>query len=348
MMSWMDWIGQLELREPWLLLSALIAVPIFLISRRATSKLGFSSLRLLPEHSHTWRTRLLWVPDALIAVAAIAFAVALAGPRIPDQEITVSREGIAIMMVIDTSGSMQALDLSPQTLDRTRLQVARDVFTAFVTGDDALSGRPNDAIGLVTFAQAADSRVPLTLDHDLLAELASAIDIADEEESSRTAIGDGLNLATVRLKRSKAASKVIILLTDGRANAGEPPEKAAENARSKGIKVYTIGVGTKSPQAPVRVKDRSGRERIQTMRNEPLDEEMLKRIADTTQGEYFRATDAASLAQIYAQIDRLERTELDEARLVEYSEHFEGFVSAGLLLAIAGWLLSGTAFRRLP
>jgi len=337
----------IELQRPSLLLVALAALPVFYWSQHTAGRVLFSSFRLLPAAT-SWRARLAWLPDALVALATVAFAVAMAGPRTPDSSSRIKREGIAIMMVVDTSGSMRALDLSEGDDERTRLEAVKDVFRDFVLGGEGLPGRADDAVGVVSFARYADTRAPLTLDHDNLANVARSLEIVTDRSEDGTAIGDGLALAVERLRRSDASSRVAILLTDGVNNAGdEDPLAAAELARAKGVKVYTVGAGTNG-MAPVRATNPfTGREELRPVPVE-IDEQTLREIADKTGGVYFRATDADALRNVYAQIDELERTELEEDRYREYNELFPWAVALGLALAALGWLLAGTVFRRLP
>ncbi|ACY13161.1 VWA domain-containing protein [Haliangium ochraceum] len=341
-------LGEIEFREPWLLVLGLLAVPVFLWARRSPGRVLFSSLSLVPARITSWRVRLAWLPDLALALAVLGLSVAAAGPRVAVGENTIRREGIAIMMVVDTSGSMRALDLADGGLDQTRLEVVKDVFRAFVAGEDGLDGRSNDTIGLVSFAGFADTRCPLTLNHGSLLTILDDLEIVRERAEDGTAIGDGLGLAVERLRESEASSRVIILLTDGVNNAGiETPLEAAELASRLGIKVYTIGAGTDGV-APVRVTNPlTGAEELRPMPVE-IDEATLEAIAEHTGGRYFRATDGDGLRQVYEQIDRLERTEISERRLREYREFFQVPLALGMLLAALGWLLRATVFRRLP
>lgn len=253
------------------------------------------------------------------------------------------------MMVVDLSSSMNARDLVKDDVSVNRLDVVKDVFVGFVLGDqDAVTtGRPDDLIGLVTFAGYADSVCPLTLDHGNLASIVKDLQIVSVRSEDGTAIGDGLGLAVERLRRSKAKSRVAILLTDGVNNAGViPPVKAAELASEHGIKVYCIGAGTNGI-APIPDRDLFGRVSL-ARTTVTIDEETLKQVSAKTGGRYFRAVDRERLADIYAEIDNLERTEVTEIRYLRYTEHFPYFVSAGLgLLALAA-LLNSSVFRRLP
>lgn len=337
----------LEFREPILLLLVLAAVPVFLLARRAPGRVLFSSLELLPRTASGWRSRLAWLPDALLALALVAMVVALAGPRIGERVSRVQREGIAIAMVVDTSGSMRALDLSTPDRERTRLQAVQDVFESFVLGGGDLPGRPDDAIGLIRFAGFADTAAPLTLDHENLVAVARNLDITMQRSEDGTAIGDALGLAVERLRESAAASRIAVLLTDGVNNAGvESPLAAAELARSQGVKVYSIGAGS-TGIAPVRIPDGRGGTVLRSMPVE-IDEATLKGVADRTGGRYFRADDAAALEAVYAEIDRLERTRISEDRSRQYEELFALPLLVALALAALGWLGRGAVFARVP
>jgi Ca-activated chloride channel family protein len=342
-------LEHIEFREPWFLLLGVLALPVFFLARRSPGRVVFSSLALLPARGASWRTRLAWLPDAGLALAALCMSVALAGPRAARGESHIRREGIAIMMAMDISGSMRALDLSDEDEEKTRLDAVKEVFRSFVAGaGNELPGRPDDAIGLVSFAGFADTRCPLTLNHASLLEIADQLEIVTERSEDGTAIGDGLGLAVERLREAKARSRVIILLTDGVNNAGvEPPLQAAELAKSLGIKVYTIGAGTDGI-APVRVPDPLSGEMVLRPMPVEIDEETLRAIAERTGGRYFRAQDAAGLREVYQQIDRLERTEISERRLREYDEHYRLVLAAALLAAALSWLARSTLFRRLP
>jgi len=274
--------------------------------------------------------------------------VALARPRTPQHETKISRDGIAIMMVVDLSSSMNARDMVKEDQSIDRLDVVKKVFADFVLGDQNVAqGRPDDLVGIVTFARYADSICPLTLDHINLVNMAEELRIVTRRAEDGTALGDGLGLAVERLRRSKARSRVAILLTDGVSNAGViAPEKAARLAAEHDIKVYCIGVGTQGV-APVPAVDMFGR---QTLMPQPvrIDEKTLRQIADKTGGRYFRAVDRDALSGIYSEIDKLERTEVTEVKYLEYTEHYYRFVIPALCLVAAAFVLNGSVFRRLP
>ncbi|HEX3474497.1 MAG TPA: VWA domain-containing protein [Kofleriaceae bacterium] len=343
---WLYSAFHVEPTHPWLILLALLAIPAYAVSRRSAGRVVFSSLRALPLGGQTWRTRLAWLPDALIAVAVIALAIALTGPRAGDQSARVRRDGIAIMMAVDVSGSMQALDLSERGRELTRLDAVLQTFERFVLGGDKLAGRPDDAIGLVAFASYAETRSPLTLDHGNLITAARQVTFARDEES-HTAIGAGLELAVQRLAEFKARSKVAILLTDGESNIHDIDEDTAiDDAVKAGVKVYTIGAGT-TGVAPIRFRHPDGSSELRQF-EVSIDEALLRRIADRTHGQYFRATDHGGLVKIYEAIDKLERTTLEDQQFTEYRQFYAGFVIAAMLLVLGAFALRGTVLRRLP
>lgn len=343
---WIYGLFDVEPTYPWLIAVALLAIPAYVLSRMSAGRVVFSSLRALPLGGETWRTRLAWLPDALSAAAVVALAIALTGPRAGDQSARVRRDGIAIMMAVDVSGSMRALDLSERSRELTRLDAVKQAFERFVLGGDKLAGRSDDAIGLVAFASYAETRSPLTLDHGNLATAARELAFAREEEAG-TAVGAGLELAVQRLGEFKARSKVAILLTDGESNVHEIDEDAAiDDAIKAGVKVYTIGAGTVGV-APIRVPRPDGSSELMQTRVS-IDETLLRKIADKTHGRYFRATDHDGLMRIYEEIDKLERTALEEARFTEYRLYYGRFVVAAMALVIAAFLLRGTLLRRLP
>jgi Ca-activated chloride channel family protein len=346
---WLYGLFHVEPTHPWLILLALLAIPAYAVSRRSAGRVVFSSLRALPLGGQTWRTRLAWLPDALIAAAVIVLAIALTGPRAGDQSARVRRDGIAIMMAVDVSGSMRALDLdigSAQRHELTRLDAVMQTFERFVLGGDKLRGRPDDAIGLVAFASYAETRSPLTLDHGNLITAARQVTFAGQGEDN-TAIGAGLELAVQRLTEFKARSKVAILLTDGESNIHDIDEDTAiDDAVKAGVKVYTIGAGT-TGVAPIRIPLPDGGSELRQMRVS-IDEALLRRIADRTHGQYFRATDHVGLVKIYEAIDKLERTTLEDQQFTEYRQFYAGFVIAAMLLVLGAFALRGTVLRRLP
>jgi len=339
-----------EFRDLLFLPVALLAPFVFFLATRSASAMRYSSLRIPDRAPRSLRVRLAKLPALLIALAIVSLAVALAGPRTPDAETKVSREGIAIMMVVDHSSSMNARDLVKDDTSVDRLAVVKDVFRQFILGDESqsTSGRPDDTIGLIAFARYADSVCPLTLDHGNLVTICDDLEIVNRRDEDGTAIGDALGLAVERLRNSKAKSRIVILLTDGVNNIGYiDPLQAAELAASLDIKVYCIGAGTVGLAPYPSVDPFTGRPTLQATYVE-IDEETLREIAEKTHGRYFRATDKEGLAEIYSEIDRLERTKVTEIRYLQYTEHYISFVVVGLGLIAAAAVSGETVFRSLP
>ncbi len=313
--------------SPWYFL-ALLVVPVIawrLFAPKHRSAVRFSSLKLAKQIRPTLRQRLIWLPSALTLAAIVFLVLGLARPREGREQTIAESEGIAIEMVVDRSGSMQAMDFQVNGEHVDRLTAIKKVAGDFVTGDQELDGRFSDLVGLITFAGYADGETPLTLDHSFLVSQLNSARIVTNRSEDGTAIGDAISLAVEKLnaldarQKQKVKSKVIILLTDGENNAGQlEPIQAAELAQTMGIKVYTIGVGTKG-QAPVPVTDALGRKSLQWMQVN-IDEATLEKVASITGGKYFRATDTDSLANIYAEIDQLEKTNVEAQHFVDYRE----------------------------
>jgi len=334
-----------ELRDPLFLLVGLAAPLVYALAARLPAAVTYSSLGLVDSAPRSWRTRAARLPAWLLAAAVLVLAVALAGPRTGNATSRVRREGIAIAMVVDRSGSMQARDFVRGNTSVSRLDVVKEVFHRFVAEEGG--GRPDDLIGLVAFARYADGLCPLTLDHGNLLSILADVDIASERSEDGTAIGEGLALAVERLRGVEVSSKVVILLTDGVNNAGDiEPLQAADLAAQHGIRVYAIGAGS-SGLAPVPVRLPGGRIALRQAFVE-MDEATLRQIADRTGGRYFHAADANGLAEVVQEIDRLERSEVTETRYLTYEYHYAGFVGAALIAIASAALLSGTLLRRLP
>ena len=338
----------LEFREPLFLLFGLLALPLFFVMQRRGGRIRFSGFDVWPVKSAGFRAKTSFVPALLLALSFAAFAVTLAGPRVPGGVVRQHREGISMMLAIDKSGSMAALDMSKNDKEQDRLDALKDVLGEFIKGNGKLKGRYDDAIGIVSFASFPDSDCPLTLDHVTLMQLIGDLSIVTDREESGTAIGDALGLAAERLRESKSASKVIILLTDGVNNTGyEDPIEAARMAAQFGIKVYTIGIGTNG-FAPVRLTDPFTGRRVMRQMPVELDEAVLKEIADMTGGMYFRATDRDGLEAIYEKIDALEKTKISEDRATHYDEKYAYSLITALILAFLGLSLRMTYYRRMP
>ncbi|EAQ78581.1 vWA domain-containing protein [Blastopirellula marina] len=313
--------------SPWYLL-LLLVVPLsawWLFAPRRRSAIRFSSVQLAGQLAPTLRQRLMWLPGALTLTAMVLLIIALARPREGREQAIVENDGIAIEMVVDRSGSMQAMDFQLGDEHVDRLTAIKKVAGDFVTGGDNLDGRLSDLVGLITFAGYADGVTPPTLDHAFLVSQLNHSQIVTNRSEDGTAIGDAISLAVEKLnaldarRKEKIQSKIIILLTDGENNAGDlEPIQAAELAQTMGIKVYTIGVGTKG-RAPMPVTDMFGRQSMQWM-SVNIDEETLQKVASITGGKYFRATDTDSLAKIYGEIDQLEKTKVETQHFVDYRE----------------------------
>lgn len=328
--------------------------------RRAS--VGLPTLAIVRRLRGGWAVRLAWLPALLRAAGLAVLLLAAARPRIPDATTRVRTEGISVMLVLDRSGSMRALDFHEGSFDRyedlrTRLDVVLEVARDFVVGDEetggGLPGRPDDLVGVVSFATTADALVPLTLDHAYLARAIRDVTVSPDERDQATAIGDAIALGVERLQQADRerrrrqgegvpdepfpvargvddgdatadedrTSRVMILLTDGESNAGDiEPLVAAEMAAAFGIRIYTIGIGSGRSVVPVLGTDPfRGGPRI-VRQQLPLDVETLRAIADRTGGRSFLATDPDALRDVYATIDELERTELDEQTFVDWRE----------------------------
>lgn len=322
----------------WLALLVLVPPVIWWFARRlgrGDARLHLPGAAQLPFAGGTLWTRVERLVPWLRGLALALMIVALARPQTGDRRETVSSLGVDIVVALDMSGSMACQD-EPSV---ARLAVAKRSIAEFV------AGRPSDRIGLVAFASVATTRCPITLDQEMLRSYVDQIDYAPPGEDG-TAIGMGLATAVNRLQTSKAKSRVVVLVTDGRNNAGQiGPEAAAEAARALGAKVYTIGVGSEGDvRCPVNT---AMGVRYVTSRQD-LDEALLGAIARSTGGRYFRATDAAGMREAFAAIDALEKTEAETKIRVVYSEQFaRALFPAGLLLLVELVLTLGR-LRRIP
>jgi Ca-activated chloride channel homolog len=271
--------------------------------------------------------------------SAVLISLALSRPVSPTADAPVEAEGIDIVLAIDSSTSMLAEDFVYAGRRQSRIDVVKDVVREFV------KARQHDRLAIVTFAARAYTIAPLTLDYGWLLDNLERIKSGMVEDG--TAIGSGIASSLNRLKNSKAKSKVVILLTDGRNNTGKiSPLTAAEAAKALKIKIYTIGAGSKGP-VPYPVKDLWGNKVYQRVQID-LDEDSLTKIADTTGARYFRAADTESLRRIYAEIDRMEKTIIKDKGFQEYNELFPIFLIPGLLLLFIEMVLSNTVLRQLP
>ena len=331
-------IKNLEFVNPELLLLLLlipaIAVWFFVKKKDQHVSIKMSNLESIANISTIRSTLRRYLP-LLRALALAALVIALARPRQTLKEEDIKAEGIDICLVMDLSSSMLAQDFKPD-----RLEVSKRVASDFV------SKREHDRIGLSVFSGEAFTQCPLTTDHRVVKEFLAGLRCGMLEDG--TAIGMGLATAVNRLKESESKSKVVILLTDGVNNAGYiKPITASEIAREFEVKVYTIGVGS-TGDALTPVSRRSDGKYIFGLARVEIDEELLAEIATMTGGKYFRATSAESLERIYAEIDQLEKTEIEVTTLKRYSEGFHHFALWGLILLVIELFLRYTVFKTIP
>jgi Ca-activated chloride channel homolog len=298
-----------------------------------------SNTELLRSLTNVRRTRWGRLLPLLRWLAAGLFVVALARPNIEHRHAGVQSSGVDIMLAVDVSGSMQAEDMLGQRGRASRLDAAKEVVSRFV------AARENDRIGLVAFAGRPYLVSPLTLDHDWVLQRLGALDASDSGDG--TAIGSALAAGVRRLDSQRAKSKILVLLTDGQNNAGKiSPLAAAEAARALGVKIYTIGVGS-TGDALVPLADEGGQERLVKVHVD-IDEASLKKVAATTGGVFYRATDTRSLSDVYAAIDRAEKTTHVVNAYTTHEERFAWFALPGLLLLAGELGLASTRFRRVP
>ncbi len=322
---------------PWVLYS-LIILPLMFIwywfrGRKKEPSINYSSLKIFKSVSPNWKERLRHLPFILRCIAVGLFIVALARPQSFSSGENIYAEGIDIAMVLDISGSMLAEDFRPNRLD-----AAKNVI------DEFIQGRSTDRIGLVIFSREAFTQCPLTIDYSVLRNLLKDIKSGMIEDG--TAIGNAIANGVNRLKDSEAKSRIIILLTDGINNAGEVnPVSAAQIAKTFGIRIYTIGVGTRG-EAPYPIQTPFGL-KYQMVPVE-IDEAVLKEIASITNGQYYRATNNKTLEQIYNQIDKMEKTRVEVTSYRNAKELFYSWLVGGLVFLFLELGLSKTLLRRLP
>ena len=354
---------------PWAFLLLLI-LPVMVYRYFSRSALGLRTGKVLfPSVHHAGgagisrRARLVHLVFLLRLMALILLIIALARPLAGMEKIYDISKGVAIEVVLDRSSSMSAeMIFAGEQLNR--FEVAKRVFLEFVQGNKGdLGGRPNDLIGLITFARYADTSCPLTLAHGALAAFVDPIDLVNRKQEDGTAIGDALALAAARLQKAEETmkqqslladskepsyeikSKIIILLTDGEQNVGKrTPQEAAELAKQWSIKIYAIGIGGR--ESLVRVPTLFGTQVMQ--RGPGVDTQTLAALAQTTGGIFRMAGDGDALRAVYSEIDALEKSEIESIRYMDYTERFTPFALAGLILLALEILLRTTYFRRIP
>jgi Ca-activated chloride channel family protein len=272
-------------------------------------------------------------------VAIVLGVIALARPQLQQREATVTSRGIDLLLALDVSTSMLAVDRTASAHDRSRFQIARDVTRDFI------SRRSGDRIGMIAFAARPYPIAPLTLDHQWLNDVIDQLEIGNIEDG--TALGDGLLAAVNRLNASPSASRAIVVITDGRNNAGTvPPLIAAQAAHTLGIRVHAIGIGGQGAAA-FPVEDPLGGVTYRQVAAD-LDVATLHGIAQTTGGRFYRATDAAALQNVFAEINLLERRPIEEKVNISYRELFPSLLLAALLLLVVDTILRTTWLRRNP
>jgi len=322
---------------PWVLY-LLFIIPIMIAwyiykGRKNQASITYSSFIVLDQIPKTFRERLRHLPAVLRMLALAALIIALARPQDFSSGQNITAEGIDIAIILDISGSMLAEDFKPN-----RLEAAKKLTDQFI------QSRISDRIGLVVFAREAFTQCPLTIDYAVLRNLLAEIKAGMLPDG--TAIGNAIANGVNRLKDSDTESKVMILLTDGVNNAGEvDPVSAAEIAKTFGIRIYSIGVGTRG-EAPFPVQTPFGT-RYQMMPVE-IDEPLMKKISETTGGKYFRATNNKALEEIYDTIDKMEKTKIEITSYRTARELYYGWLGGGLLLLFLEFGLLRTIFRKLP
>ena len=330
-----NWLQHISFAWPWsFLLLGLIPVMIWSYTRkdrRASLQLSSNSFF---KYSRNWRTGLMPVLFVFRLLTVLALIISLARPQSRYDEELKNGEGIDIILCMDVSGSMMAQDLLPN-----RLEAAKQVAANFV------EQRPTDRVGVVIFSGESFTLVPLTTDKNMLRD--QITDIQNGMLEDGTAIGDGMGISVARLKASTSKTRIIILLTDGEDQGGRiSPAEAKLMAKSYGIRVYTIGVGTEG-FAPFPVQLASGRVTTQ-MQKVNIDEKLLRAIASETGGLYFRARDNESLQQIYGEIDKLERSRIEFTTIHHATEKFHPFLIAAAILLLLELVLRYTVFRKFP
>ena len=316
----------------------LAAVYNFLRSKQRTGALPLSTVPLAKKVGGGVRSKLKWIPDFCKYLALVFVIIALARPQKTDEKVNRNVEGIDIMMALDISHSMLIEDMMPTN----RLEASKKTIREFV------DKRISDRIGLVVFSGESYTRVPLTLDYPVLRENLSLVKTSQNIKMG-TAIGVALGNAVSRLKESKAKTKVVVLLTDGENNTGLiDPQTALKIAKDFGVRIYTIGAGKDGQaQLPIITKDVFGR---QVKRYQPIHSkvnvDLLTQLATETGGKFYRATNTQALVNVFADIDRLEKTKIEVHKYTKYSELFFNFLFWGLLFYGLGLTLQTTVLRR--
>ena len=308
-----------------------LIVYIFLI-RKNRAAIKFSSVKLL-KSSGLKKTVKHKIGKFLIASSLIILVIALARPQLDQGAAPFHQEGIDIAVVLDVSGSMESVDFKPNRLE-----------VAIKTIEDFVEDRPYDRISLVIFAGTAYTRIPLTLDHNIVRQSLQEISTESVNEDG-TAIGMAISVGLNRLKKSDAASKIMLLVTDGDNNAGTiNPNTASQLAKELGVKIYAIGVGTDKTIIPIQVLGQTQYQQVEG----GLNEKLLKEIAETTDGQYYRARDSKALSQVFSNINKLEKTEFEQDDFKQYTELAFILIKIALVLLLIGVILDRFYFVQIP
>ncbi len=377
--------ASIEFKDQWIIYMLLIFIPLILyfsLSSKRKGTIKFSAVNKLKRLKPGWKFRLRFLPVILRIIAVILLVLAVARPRKGNEIKKQVTQGIAIQMVIDKSGSMKET-MNYNNLKMTRIEVVKEVFKQFVDGMIGKGkGRDNDLIGITSYSGIVEFNCPLTLDHSNFDNFLEHINVFDAEKfvqqfgnsfsqsevapareylsaTQMTAIGDALYYSTLKLieadkyfnrKESgdfKIKNKIMILLTDGQHNYGRTePVEGAELAAANNIKVYTIGIGSK--RGGHYIDDPIFGRMLTNLNQEGVDEDTLKMIAKKTGGKFYFAEDGEQLQDIYKQIDKLEKTQIEDFSYLEYNELFRIFLFPGLAVLIIEIILSTTIFRRIP
>ncbi len=333
-----SWWNDIQFAHPYylwllLLLPILLFWHLFFRKKNITS-FNFSNTKPFEKTNRSWRQYLLNVPTVLRMLTLAFIIVAIARPQSSSRAQNVTTEGISIVLALDISESMLAEDFKPN-----RIEAAKKVAIDFI------EGRPTDQIGLVVFKGESFSSCPITTDHGVLINLLRTIN-SDMLPTPGTAIGEGLATAIARVKDAKTKSRVVILLTDGVNNSGSiAPETAGEIAKTFGVRVYSVGVGTNG-FAPTPMKTPFG---VQ-YQNVPvqIDEDMLRKVSKETDGIYYRATNNKKLRDIYAQIDKLEKTKVEVTEFRRYSEEYWPLAVVAGILFLLEFILRYLVLKKIP
>lgn len=336
----------------WFVLLALL--PLLMVYQRRQRRkdaIAYSSLILFEGVGKTWRQRLLFVPPLCLYLALISLITCLARPQVESSGKREDRQGIAIQMLVDVSSSMDMNIHASEGL-MTRMEVAKLVMEKFVVGDEGnnLTGRPDDMIGIVSFARYSDNVCPMTLGHDALVYMIRELTINDRPNEDGTAYGDATALAAAQLKSQEQQvgemkSKVILLLTDGENNCGEQmPLQAAALAKEWGIRIYTISL--QEAEKPRAINTDKGK--FYKPQNMSESDRILEKMASATGGVFRTAHDMDSLKAVYQEINDLEKTKVEEVDFVDHDEAFTPFALGALVLLLLRYLLSSTLLRISP